>query len=40
MDHINIASKAQANLQVQNKIGEFFDRFHIGSLIHRCGMLV
>ena len=38
MDHIKIASKSQANVQVQSKISDFFDRFHIGSLMHRCGI--
>lgn len=38
MDHISIASKSQENIHVQSKIDDFFDRFHIGTLLHRCGV--
>ena len=38
MDHISITSKSQENIQVQSKIGDFFDRFQIGTLLHRCGL--
>jgi len=38
MDHINIASKLQDNVHVQSKIDDFFDRFKIGTLLHRCGV--
>ncbi len=38
MDHISIASKSQANIHVQSKIDDFFDRFRIGTLLHRCGV--
>jgi hypothetical protein len=38
MDHSKIASQSQADIQVQSKIGDFFNRFHIGSLMHRCGI--
>lgn len=38
MDHINIASKSQENIHVQSKIDDFFDRFQIGTLLHRCGV--
>ena len=38
MDHINIASKSQQNIHVHSKIDDFFDRFRIGSLLHRCGV--
>jgi hypothetical protein len=38
MDHSKIASQSQAHVQVQSKICDFFDRFHIGSLMHRCGI--
>ena len=37
MDHINIASVSQEHLHVQSKIDDFFDRFRIGTLLHRCG---
>jgi hypothetical protein len=38
MDHISIASKSQENIHVESKIDEFFDRFRIGTLLHRCGV--
>jgi hypothetical protein len=38
MDHISIASESQENIHVQSKIDNFFDRFRIGSLLHRCGV--
>jgi len=38
MDHIKIVSQSQADIQVQSKISDFFDCFHIGSLMHRCGI--
>jgi len=38
MNHISITSKSQENIQVQSKIGDFFDRFQIGTLLHRCGL--
>ena len=38
MNHSKIASQSQALVQVQSKICDFFDRFHIGSLMHRCGI--
>jgi len=38
MDHISIASKSQDNIHVQSKIDDFFDRFSIGTLLHRCGV--
>lgn len=38
MDHISIASVSQDNLHVQSKIDDFFDRFKVGSLLHRCGV--
>jgi hypothetical protein len=38
MDHINIVSKSQDNIHVQSKIDDFFDRFRIGTLLHRCGV--
>ena len=38
MDHINIASKSQENIHIQSKIDDFFDRFRVGTLLHRCGV--
>ena len=38
MDHIKNASKSQPNIQVHSKIDNFFDRFHIGTLLHQCGI--
>ena len=38
MDHINIASESQGNIHVQSKIDDFFDRFRLGTLLHRCGV--
>ena len=38
MDHTNIASKSQGNIHVQSKIDDFFDRFRLGTLLHRCGV--
>ena len=38
MDHISITSESQGNIQVQSKIDDFFDRFRIGTLLHRCGV--
>jgi hypothetical protein len=38
MDHISIASPAQDPVHVQGKIDDFFSRFKIATLMHRCGM--
>jgi len=38
MDHTKIASRSQANIELQGKINDFFNRFHIGTLMHRCGV--
>ena len=38
MNRISIASESQENIHVQSKIDNFFDRFRIGSLLHRCGI--
>ena len=38
MDHISIASQSQAHVQVQGKIDDFFGRFKIATLMHRCGV--
>ena len=38
MDNISITSKSQENIHVQSKIDDFFNRFQIGTLLHRCGV--
>lgn len=38
MDHSKIASQSQAHIELQGKINDFFNRFHIGTLMHRCGV--
>jgi len=38
MDHINTTPKSQENVYGQGKIDRFFDRFQIGTLLHRCGI--
>jgi hypothetical protein len=38
MDHNSIASQSQAQIDVQSKIDDFFDRFKIATLMHRCGV--
>ena len=38
MDHTSIASQSQAHVHVQSKIDDFFDRFKIATLMHRCGV--
>lgn len=38
MDHSNIAPQSQDNIQVLDQIDDFFDKFCIGSLLHRCGI--
>lgn len=38
MSHSKIASQTQADIRVQGQIDDFFSRFCIGSLLHRCGI--
>ena len=38
MDHTNIASQSQAQIHLQSKIDDFFGRFKIATLKHRCGV--
>lgn len=38
MDHTSTASQSQAHIHVQSKIDDFFDRFKIATLMHRCGV--
>jgi hypothetical protein len=38
MDHTRITSDSQDNIHVLSKIDTFFDRFRIGTLLHRYGV--
>lgn len=38
MHHNRIHSDSQADIHVQSKIDDFFDRFKIGTLLHQCGI--
>ncbi len=38
MDHISNTSQSQANIHIQSKTDDFFNRFQIGTLLHRCGV--
>lgn len=38
MNHTKIASQTQADVRIFDKIDDFFDRFHISALLHRCGV--
>lgn len=38
MDHNRITSKSQDDIQVLDQIDDFFDKFHIGTLLDRCGI--
>jgi len=38
MNHNNKALQSQANIDVQGKIDDFFGRFKIATLLHRCGV--
>jgi hypothetical protein len=38
MDHISIASDSQDCIHVQSQIDDFFDRFRVGTILHRCGI--
>jgi hypothetical protein len=38
MNHTRIASQSQAHIHVQSKIDDFFGRFQIATLMHRCGV--
>lgn len=38
MDHTRIASQSQVHVDIQSKIDDFFDRFKIATLMHRCGV--
>jgi len=38
MDHNRITSKSQADIKVLDQIDDFFDKFHIGTLLDRCGI--
>ena len=38
MDHSKIDSQSQADIRVHGQIDAFFNRFRIGTLLHRCGI--
>ena len=38
MLHSRVSSQTQADIRVQGQIDQFFTKFHIGSLLHRCGI--
>ena len=38
MNHNKNASQSQADIHVLSKIDDFFDRFKLGALLHRCGI--
>ena len=38
MENTKIASDTQANIHIESKINHFFNRFQIGTLLHRCGI--
>lgn len=38
MDHIRITSQTQDDVDVFDKIDEFFSHFHVTTVLHRCGV--
>jgi hypothetical protein len=38
MDHIKIASQTQVDVHVYDKIDDFFGRFRVTTVLHRCGV--
>jgi hypothetical protein len=38
MNHSRITPQSQADIQVLDQIDDFFDKFRIGTLLHRCGI--
>jgi len=38
MEHNNIDSKTQADIQILGKIDDFFNTFNIATTLHRCGV--
>jgi hypothetical protein len=38
MNHISIASQTQAEVQISDRIDEFFNRFRVATTLHRCGV--
>jgi hypothetical protein len=38
MEHNRFASKSQADIQILDQIDDFFNKFHIGTLLDRCGI--
>ena len=38
MNHSRSTSGSQANIHILDQIDDFFDKFHIGTLLDRCGI--
>ncbi len=38
MEHSKFSSKSQADIQILDQIDDFFNNFHIGTLLHPCGI--
>jgi len=38
MNHIKIASQTQADVRIFDKIDEFFNHFHVSTMLHRCSV--
>jgi len=38
VNHIKIASRTQADVRIFDKIDEFFNNFHVSTMLHRCGV--
>jgi len=38
MKHSKFISNSQADIQILDQIDDFFDKFHIGTLLNRCGI--
>jgi len=38
MDHNRITSKSQADIRILDQIDDFFNKFHLGTLLDRCGV--
>jgi len=37
VNHIKIASQTQADVRIFDKIDEFFNHFHVSTMLHRFG---
>ena len=38
MEHSRSAFKSQADIQILDQIDDFFNKFHMGTLLNRCGI--